>query len=27
LDWYTALARLQFSAGFGDLIAAASLKK
>jgi outer membrane protein TolC len=27
LDWYTALARLQFSAGFGDLIAAASVKK
>jgi outer membrane protein TolC len=27
LDWYTALARLQFSAGFGDIIAAASVKK
>jgi outer membrane protein TolC len=27
LDWYTALARLQFSAGFSDIIAAASLRK
>ena len=27
LDWYTALARLQFSTGFSDLIAAASGKK
>jgi outer membrane protein TolC len=27
LDWYTALARLQFSTGFSDIIAAASGKK
>jgi outer membrane protein len=27
LDWYTALARLQFSAGFGDIITAASAKR
>ena len=27
LDWYTALARLQFSTGFGDIVAAASGKK
>ena len=27
LDWYTALARLQFSTGFSDIIAAASTKK
>ncbi|MGZ8198666.1 MAG: TolC family protein, partial [Burkholderiales bacterium] len=27
LDWYTALARLQFSAGFSDVIAAAGVKK
>lgn len=27
LDWYTALARLQFSTGFSDIIAAASAKK
>ena len=27
LDWYTALARLNFSAGFNDIVAAASEKK